>query len=609
MSVHLRHARAHRLLATLLLVLAAALSLPSDAEPAGPAASVPSSAAPARPNIVLVVIDDATPTDLGAYGSEIATPNIDRLAARGVRFTNFRATPMCAPSRAMLLTGVDSHTAGIANLPESVPDSHAGQPGYLGHLADDVVTVASLLQRSGYRTYAAGKWHLGHTANSLPNTRGFERSLVVDATGADSWEQRPYLPIYDGTEWYEDGKPATLPKTFYASTLLVDRMIGYIGDGKRDARPFLAYLPFIATHMPVQAPQAVTDRYVATYAGGWNAQRQRRHEAAIRAGLVPANAATRPAPPQLRAWSALDAQAQAHQARAMAVNAAMMETMDRELGRLIAHLKRIGAYDNTLFVVLADNGPEPADPAAQALFRLWLRAVGYDTSTERLGTRGSFAVIGPEAAKANTEPFALFKFHAAEGGVRVPLIVAGPGVQSGTRADAFSFITDITPTLLDITGVAPAAAPAPSIIGKSLAPLLRGTASAVHAADEAIGMEAAGSSALYVGSLKLVRDRPPFGDERWHLYDVAVDPGETNDLAVAQPERMRAMLAAYAEFTKREGVLEVPPGYDTTSEVGAKILHALAQRHRVPIVAVLSVLVLGIALLVWRALARRSGRL
>jgi arylsulfatase/uncharacterized sulfatase len=569
----------------------------------GTAAAEP--AAAPRPNIVLVVIDDATPTDLGAYGSEIATPNIDRLAAAGTRFTNFRATPMCAPSRAMLLTGVDSHTAGIGNLPESVPGSHAGQRGYLGHLADDVVTVATLLQRGGYRTYAAGKWHLGHTPGTLPNARGFERSFVVDATGADNWEQRPYLPIYDGSEWYEDGKPAALPADFYSSRFLVDRMIEYIGDGKGDARPFLAYLPFLAIHIPVQAPQAVTDRYVATYAAGWDAQRQRRHAAAIAAGLVPATAATRPVPMQLRDWEALDAETQARQARAMAVNAAMMETMDHEFGRLVAHLRRIGAFEDTLFVILADNGPEPGDPAAAPLFRAWLRMVGYDTSLERLGTKGSFVAIGPEAAKANTAPFALFKFNAAEGGLRVPLVVAGPGVRGGARADANAFITDITPTLLELTGIAPAPAPAPAIVGRSLAPLLRGDATQVHPADASVAIEAAGSAAVYRGNLKLVRDRPPFGDERWHLYDLAADPGETNDLAQARPADVQSMLADYARYAERVGVLEVPPGYDTTREVGARIVRVFRERYGHWIVTALAVL-LGLAGWgAWRLVRRR----
>ena len=169
----------------------------------GPSAAAPPSAR--QPNIVLILIDDGGYTDLGAYGSEIATPTIDALAAGGTRFANFHASPMCAPSRAMLLTGVDSHTAGVANLPESTPPEHRNNPAYQGRLSKDVVTVASQLKAGGYRTYMAGKWHLGHDAASLPNARGFDRSLALEATGGDTYQQRPYFPIDTGNEGDEDG--------------------------------------------------------------------------------------------------------------------------------------------------------------------------------------------------------------------------------------------------------------------------------------------------------------------------------------------------------------------------------------------------------------------
>ncbi|NBU29349.1 MAG: arylsulfatase, partial [Caulobacteraceae bacterium] len=185
-------------------------------------------AAPDRPNIVVILVDDAGYTDFGSYGGEIATPTIDALAARGTRFSNFHASPMCAPSRAMLLTGVDSHTAGIANLPETTPAAHRKDPAYQGRMPANVVTVASRLQASGYHTYMAGKWHLGHGPGDLPNQRGFDRSFPLDATGGDNWEKRPYFPIYRDADWFEDGKPASLPDDFYSSRFLVDRMIRYI---------------------------------------------------------------------------------------------------------------------------------------------------------------------------------------------------------------------------------------------------------------------------------------------------------------------------------------------------------------------------------------------
>ena len=558
-----------------------------------------------RPNVVLVVIDDASPTDIGAYGSEIATPNIDRLAANGTRFTNFHATPMCAPSRAMLLTGLDSHIAGIANLPETVPVSHEGRPGYLGRLADNVVTIASLLQRNGYRTYAAGKWHLGHTAGALPDAHGFDRSFVLDATGADNWEQRPYLPIYDDADWFEDGNPVRLPKEFYSSQFLVDRAIEYIDGGQNDNQPFFLYLPFLAIHIPVQAPQAFTDHYLDVYSTGWDAQRQRRYAAAVKSGLVPPDTVMRELPVGLRQWASLTDEQRALAARSQAVSGGMMEAMDHHLGRLIVHLQSIGAFENTLFVVLADNGPEPGDPGASMLFRAWLASVGYSTDVEHLGTRGTFASIGPEAAKANAAPFALFKFHAAEGGVRVPLIMSGPGVRAGQQLDAFAFITDLAPTLLAYTGTSAALPSAPPMGGHSLLPLLAGEAALVHAQDEAIGMEAAGSAALFKGSLKLVRDRLPFGDEQWHLYDLAVDPGETNDLSTARPDALQEMVADYTAYAAKVGVLDVPVGYSTTGEVGARMLRALIHRYVWLLAGVAATLIGLIVWLPWRVLKRR----
>jgi arylsulfatase/uncharacterized sulfatase len=285
----------------------------------------------------------------------------------------------------------------------------------------------------------------------------------------------------------------------------------------------------------------------------------------------------------------------------------MMEAMDHHLGRLIAHLQSIGAFENTLFVVLADNGPESGDPAASPLFRAWLAGMGYSTDIEHLGTRGTFAAIGPEAAKANAAPFALFKFHAAEGGVRVPLIVSGPGVRAGARLDAFTFITDLAPTMLAYAGAADAPPPAPRMQGRSLLPLLAGEATLVHAQDEAIGMEAAGASALFKGSLKLVRDRLPFGDEQWHLYDLAVDPGETNDLVTARPEDLQAMLADYEAYAARVGVLDVPPGYSTTGEVGARMLRALLHRYSLLLAGIAMTLVAMSGWLMWRVLRRRRS--
>lgn len=572
----------------------------------GPGAAAP--AAPKAPNIVVIVIDDAGYTDFGAYGSEIATPTIDALAAGGTRFANFHATPMCAPSRAMLLTGVDSHTAGVANLPESTPAAHRRDPAYQGRLARNVVTVASRLQSAGYHTYMAGKWHLGHGAGDLPSDRGFERSFALDATGSDNWEQRSYFPIYRTADWFEDGKPATLPKDYYSSRFLVDQIIRYVDGAPDDGRPFFAYLPLLAIHIPIQAPAEVIARYDGKYAAGWEAQRRRRYDGAVRSGLIAPGTPMGPMPMNVKAWNSLTSAEQQLAARRMAVNAAMLEAADHHLGRLVAHLKAAGRYDNTLFVVLSDNGPEAGDPTVEPVFRLWMKSEGYRWDAADLGGKGTYAAIGPGWASAAAAPGALFKFYASEGGTRVPLIVSGPGVRKAATSQAFSIISDITPTLLDYAGVAPAPAPAAPLEGRSLMPVLTGAAQAAYDAETPVGLEAAGDAALFKGDLKLTRNAGALGSPEWRLYDIVRDPGETRDLSAQMPDKAAELLADYRTWAARVGVAEIPPGYAPDKEVARNIFLRVAEKFALPLAAIGPIVLGALGYAVYRILRWRRDR-
>lgn len=531
-----------------------------------------------RPNIVLILIDDVGFSDLGAYGSEIATPNIDALAAKGALFSNFHASPICAPSRAMLMTGVDSHLAGVGNLPEAVPLEHRGEPGYLGHLADDVVTVASRLQAAGYRTTMAGKWHLGHEEpEMLPPAHGFDRSFALDASGADNWEKRPYLPIYDTAPWFEDGKPADLPADFYSSKFIVDKTIQYLDAGEKSGKPFFSYLAFQANHIPLQAPREFVDKYVGRYDEGWDALRQSRFEGVVSRGLVPDGTALGPMPDGLRKWDAQSEEERKSFAMNMAVNAGMLEAMDYHLGRFIEHLKKTGEYDNTVFFLLSDNGPEPNDPLATPGFGLWLKWVGYSRDLDRLGEKGTYAFIGPEFASADASPGSFFKLYAGEGGIRVPFIVAGEGIPALGTVDGFSFITDIAPTILGLAGVAATdefdGKRVKEMTGRSLLPVLQGKEASPYSPDDAVGMEAAGNVALFRGGYKLVRNMPPYGDSEFYLYDIAADPGETKDLKAAEPERFAAMKKEYESYAASVGALEVPAGYEQMKQLTVNRLH------------------------------------
>ncbi|MEW6089976.1 MAG: arylsulfatase [Pseudomonadota bacterium] len=536
-------------------------------------AAAPAEAQDSRPNIVVILADDAGFSDFGAYGSEISTPNIDALAARGALFSNFHASPVCAPSRAMLLTGMTSHLAGVGNLPETLPPQHQGAPGYLGRLADDVVTVAALLRQAGYRTAVTGKWHLGHEPSALPPAHGFDRSFVLDASGADNWEQRSYLPIYPDAPWFEDGKPATLPEDFYSSKFIVDKAIDYIDEGEGAAAPFFAYLAFQAIHIPVQAPREFVEKYEGVYAEGWEALRRKRFENVVARGLVPEGTELGPMPDGLRAWETLSEREKALFAKSMAVNAAMLEAMDFHIGRFIGHLKQRGEFENTVFFILSDNGPEPNAPTDIPGFSQWLWWEGYSRDVETLGEKGTYAFIGPEFASAAASPGAFFKLYAGEGGIRVPFIVAGAGIPAAGQVADFSFITDIAPTILDLANVEQVSAfdgrAVKPMTGRSLMPLLSGVAPH-YGPEDAVGLEAAGNAALFRGNYKLVRNMPPHGDGAWYLYDMAVDPGETRDLAAERPELFEAMRAAYERFARDAGVLEMPPGYEQMAEISKK---------------------------------------
>ena len=563
---------------------------------AGMLASLFAAAEPARPNIVLIVADDIALMDFSAYGGEAHTPNIDALAEQGVLFANFHTTPMCAPSRAMLLTGMDNHLTGVATIPEVLPPEHRGQPGYSMYLEPGVETIAARLQPLGYRTLMTGKWHLGHGPGQLPNHHGFERSFVLDASGADNWEQRSYLPFYETAPWFEDGAPATLPEDFYSSAFIVDKMLEYLEEAQSADKPFLAYLAFQAVHIPVQAPREFSDNYRGVYDDGWQALRSARWQRARDRGLVPRDAPLAPMHPALTDWEALDATEQQLFSRRMEVNAGMIEAMDHHIGRFIDYLRAQGLYDNTLFIVTSDNGPEAADPADSALMRLWLWLVGYDaTSIDTMGERGSYGFIGPAWASAAAGPSDLFKFYSGQGGLRVPLIISGPGIAPNSLQPAFSIAADIAPTLLDLLQQPVAEA----MTGRSLVPLLRGAADSVYPANMPVGIETAGNAALFRGDYKLARNLAPFGDGAWKLYNLATDPGETRDLAAEEPELLAQMQQDYADYAQRVGVLEMPPGYESLQQLQANSLRLLAANYWPYLLAGVTVLLLLSAML-WR---------
>ena len=507
----------------------------------------------------------------------------------------------------MLLTGVDNHRTGVATIGEVLPPSQRGQPGYSLHLEPGVTTVASRLQASGYRTYMTGKWHLGDGPGQLPNSHGFDRSFALEASGADNWEQKPYMPYYAHADWYEDGQAATLPNDFYSSRFLVDQMIEYIDSERADARPFFAYVAFQAVHIPVQAPREDSARYRGRYDQGWAALREQRFRRAQELGLVPAEATIGAAPPNARNWQDVASGERALLARSMEVHAGMLDSMDQHIGRLIAHLQEIGELENTVFVVTSDNGPEPSNPLAARGFEQWMHLNGYTRELDNLGERGSMVAIGPEFANATAGGGALFKFYTTEGGTRVPMIIAGPGVGAGLRADGFAYVTDIAPTLLDLARVAPTGDGVP-VTGRSLSAVLRGEAQSAYGPEEPVGLEVSGNAALFRGDFKLVINQPPNGEGEWRLYNVRLDPGETRDLSTEMPDLFAQMQRDYEAYVQEMGVLPMPEGYNIHGQIETNTYARQFKRYMPFLIGGGVVLIALIGGLVWLFTRKRKAK-
>lgn len=530
-----------------------------------------------RPNIVIILIDDAALMDLGAYGGEARTPNIDSLAERGAMFLQYRTSPLCSPTRAMLLTGLDNHLTGVATIPEVLPKEHKDQPGYSMALEPGVLTLADRLGAAGYRTLMSGKWHLGETADEMPDKHGFQRSFSLAASGADNWDDKSYMPYYHDAPWWEDGEEVDLPDDFYSSEFIVDKMIEYLAETDA-SKPFFAYLPFQAIHIPVQAPAEFTAHYDGVYDDGWHALRQKRYETAQDLGLIARGAPLAPMPEASRDWDSLSDEERTRYIAMMQVNAGMMEAMDFHIGRFIDHLKADGKYENSIFIVASDNGPEFNRGDNDWRLNLWRSLNGYHIDADRAGLPGSWGFIGPEWANAAASPGALYKFYATEGGIRSPLIIAGPGIAAAT-IESPAMVTDIAPTVLDWVDAPEAPETAKTMTGRSLAPVLRGEVESVYAANDIRAIEVSGNSALYKGDYKITRSMPPVGDARWRLFNMVDDPGETNDLSAAEPDVLADMLASYSAYADSVGVLEMPEGYDSMRQVLKNSTERLRQRY------------------------------
>lgn len=545
-----------------LRALAPAVSLMMAALPAGLSAA-PRDAA-AQPNFLIIVADDLGYSDIGAFGGEIDTPNLDAIAAKALKFTGFHTAPTCSPTRSMLLTGLDHHEAGIGNMAEVIAPNQKGKPGYEGYLRADTASLAELLGQAGYRTHYAGKWHLGLKPEQDPHARGFQTSFAMLQGGHNHFGTDVAQGSGTrGSTYTENGARITrLPEHFYSSDAFAGSLIDQLKAGKAGpdgGKPFFAYLAFTAPHWPLQAPDETIAKYKGRFDGGYEALRERRLQRQIALGLL--DPATVPHDFDLAPrWAGLTPEQRAREARRMEVYAAMVDRLDQNVGRVVAALKASGDYDNTVILFLADNGAEGALLDSPSMSMVNAVYAAADNRLENIGKATSYESIGPGWAEAAAAPSWRVKGFTTEGGTRTVSFLAGPGIAPGVSG-VFRSAMDVVPTFLELAHV-----PLPQgtfagrevkpVRGQSWADALRiGPNAPVYAGGTPVGEELFGGRALRDGDWKLV----DIGDGAWRLFHIAADPGETRDLAAAEPARVAALAKAWDQYASSVGVVMPEP--------------------------------------------------
>jgi arylsulfatase len=519
----------------------------------------PPAPALARPNVVVILADDLGFSDLGCFGGEIRTPNVDRLAAAGLRLTQFYNCGRCCPTRAALLTGQYPHKVGLALNGRS--------------LTRNGLTIAEALKAAGYNTAMAGKWHLSRTQpladrarhqkwldhqfdpkvpfappDTYPVRRGFDRFYGI------IWGVADYFDPFSLVEGAEPVR--SVPKGYYLTDAITKKAVEYVREFSRSEKPFFLYAAYTAPHWPLHARPEDLARYKDAYRGGWRALRQARYERQLKMGLFGRKNAPLPELTSAgKAWDDLSKDEQAFQAAKMAAHAALVDRLDQGVGELVAALKAAGRLDDTVIFFLSDNGASPEVPAGP----------GYDRSSQTRdgrpvryagfaapGPETTYTGIGPRWASAANTPFRYWKAESFEGGCHTPLVVAWPKglkAKAGSVSEEVGHVIDLLPTCLELAGAAYPKAHAGHRLtapdGKSLLPTLLGRPREGHSR---LFFEHQGGRAVREGDWKLVA--PARSPDAWELYDLAGDRTETRDLAREQPDRVRALRRAWADWFK-----------------------------------------------------------
>jgi arylsulfatase A-like enzyme len=512
-----------------------------------------------RPNILFILADDLGYADIGAFGGEIPTPNLDALAKNGMLLTDFYANMTCSPTRSMLLSGTDSHLAGLGVMGTPTRADQKGQPGYEGYLNFRVASLAELMTDAGYNTYMTGKWHLGDTVETGPHARGFKRAFA-------SFDGAAHLGPWDwrgpqAAKYWDNDKVVNVGDDWYSTRDYTKKLLGFIEQDRAEGKPFFAYLAYTAPHWPLQAPKAAIAKFKGWYDEGYEALYAKRFARQKQLGLLPKDAAAIDNARFNPRWNQLTPDEKAVGARHMEIYAAMVSDLDTYVGEVIAYLKKTGQYDNTFIMFMSDNG---AEPDRRDLAKNIQDHVGkaYDHSLDNLGSATSYVMYGANWASVSATPYFRHKFTAFEGGIHVPAFVHYPKqVARGSRSNAMGTVMDLLPTFLALAGTQH---PGSSYKGKavlqpqgvSLLPVLYGKAKSVHAADKVHGWELSGYRSVRQGDWKLVWDQKlPAAERRWSLFNLKDDYIEQHDLSAVNPGKYAEMQKAWDRYDEENGVI------------------------------------------------------
>ncbi|MBT8078252.1 MAG: arylsulfatase [Gammaproteobacteria bacterium] len=506
-----------------------------------------------RPNILLIVADDLGYADLGVFGSDIETPNIDSLATEGILFTQFHTAPMCAPTRAMLLSGNNNHVAGMARQ-SSVGLAGHPVPGYEAGLSDRIAPLPRLLRDAGYHTYTVGKWHLGVDESSSPRAAGFTRSFNLLEGAGTHFDAKGFKE--GGSTYRHNGELTEWPEGRYSTDFYTDQLIDFIDEYRDGDRPFFAFAAYTSPHWPLQVPDEYLHLYAGRYDDGYDALRERRFDSLKEAGIIPLSAELPPRNDAITPWADLDDEQKRRESRKMELYAAMVDNLDDHVGRLLDYLRSTGLYDDTLVVFMSDNGAAAEDFYNRGSYKEYIQA-NFDNAYVKMGTAESFVSYDSPWAEAGSAPFQRRKTYARQGGIVAPMMVSGPGVGArGVIDSVYATVMDLAPTFLELAGaIYPDDGSVVPMRGESMTAFLAGDSDRVHDDDYVTALYHNGHAFLRQGDWKIVTLDPPFDETKFELFNIADDPGETRNLATAEPERYQALLELWRSERQELGII------------------------------------------------------